>query len=303
MAVSTAQAVCACSVCAGERVERRMRVAGDAGPDGLVPTTDRFGTALSDIVECEECGHMQLARFPSFEELDEAYADAESLDYVDEEAGQRATARAALESIERHVAPGTLLDVGCWVGFLLVEARERGWDATGVEPSTFASEFARERLGLDVQTSDLFTADLPTNAFDAVVLGDVIEHFPDPGAALARISELLAPGGVLWMALPDAGSRLARAMGKRWWSVIPTHVQYFTRDSIGMLLERRDYEVLGVDTAPKTFSVRYYLDRVSGYSPALGRGLVRAASAVRLANRLWTPDFRDRMAVIARPRA
>ena len=291
-----------CTVCGGGALQPHLRVAGDAGGAGLIPTTDRFGTALSDIVRCGDCGHMQLARFPAQAELAEAYADAESEDYVEEELGQRATARQALAAIERHAGPGAILDLGCWVGFLLAEAETRGWAATGIEPSEFASGFARDRLGLEVLTEDLFEASLPEHAFDAVVLGDVIEHLPDPGAALDRIAALLAPGGVLRMALPDAGSRLARMMGRRWWSVIPTHVQYFTRESITMLLERHGYEVLEIGTAPKAFTVRYYLERIGGYSRALSRALVRAAEAVRMADRIWAPDFRDRMAVIARPR-
>lgn len=301
-AVEQASAAGKCTVCGAAGLELRLRVAGDAGADGLIPTTDRFGTALSDIVRCPACGHMQLARFPEEAELAEAYSEAESGDYVDEEAGQRATARDALAAIERHAGPGAILDLGCWVGFLLAEAETRGWAATGIEPSEFASEFARERLGLEVLTEDLFAASLPAGAFDAVVLGDVIEHLPDPGAALDRIAGLLAPGGVLRMALPDAGSRLARAMGRRWWSVIPTHVQYFTRDSIAMLLERHGWEVLEIDTAPKAFTVRYYLERIGGYSKPLARALVRAAEMLHMADRIWAPDFRDRMAVIARPR-
>ncbi len=271
------------------------------GSDGLIPTTDSFGTALGDIVRCGACGHMQLEPMPDEELLSHAYAAAASEDYIDEEAGQRETARRALERIERY-APrrGKLLDLGCWVGFLLAEARERGWTAVGVEPSEFGSDYAREHLGLDVITSDLFEAALPSGAFDAVTMGDVIEHLIDPSAALQRIRELTAPAGVLWLALPDAGSRLARAMGRRWWSVLPTHVQYFTRYSIAKLLERNGYEVLEIRTSPKAFTVGYYLERIGGYSPAAARGLVGAASAAGVAERMWAPDFRDRMAVIAR---
>ena len=54
-------------------------------------------------------------------------------------------------------------------------------------------------------------------------------------------------------------------------------------------------------TAPKAFSVRYYLGRIEGYSRPVGRGLVRAAEKTRLADRMWAPDFRDRMLVLARP--
>jgi SAM-dependent methyltransferase len=243
---------------------------------------------------------MQLSPLPAEQDLDAAYGDAESEDYVEEADGQRETARHALARIERHVAPGKLLDVGAWVGYLVSEADARGWNAMGVEPSTFASGFARERLGVDVRTGGLFDTDLPTAGFDAVTMGDVIEHFVRPDAALDRIAGLLAPGGVLWLALPDAGSRLARMMGRRWWSVIPTHVQYFTRASIRILLERRGYEVLEIATAPKAFTVRYYLDRVGGYSEPVASALVAAARAAGVADRMWAPDFRDRMMVIAR---
>jgi len=105
------------------------------------------------------------------------------------------------------------------------------------------------------------------------------------------------------MALPDAGSRVARALGARWWSVIPTHTHYFTRRSLRTPLERHGYEVLEIVTSPKAFTVRYYLDRVGGYSAPIARGLVRGAAAARIAGRMWAPDFRDRMAVIARPHA
>jgi SAM-dependent methyltransferase len=294
-----------CSVCHGTRLVSHLRVAGDAGPQGLIPTTDRFGTALSDIVRCTACGHRQLERLPTPAELASAYETAASEDYVEEEAGQRATARHVLEHIERHHPPAAIVDLGCWVGFLLAEARERGWSpAIGIEPSAFASAYARDRLGLDVRTDDLMTAPLPAGAFGAVVMGDVIEHLPDPGAALARIATLLEPGGVVALMLPDAGSRLARVMGARWWSVIPTHVQYFTRASLRRLLEREGFAVRHIGTAPKAFTFRYYLDRLSGYSPAVGSGAVRLAAAAGVADRLWAPDFRDRMLAIAvRPAA
>ena len=290
-----------CTAC-GRSDLRPWLTVGDGGdPVDLIPTTDRYGNALADIVRCADCGHMQLERFPSDDALSRAYAAAASEDYVEEETGQRATARIALERIERYAAArGRILDLGCWVGFLLAEARERGWQPVGVEPSEFAATYARERLGLDVRQDDLFTAELPEHAFDAVVLGDVIEHLVRPGDALDRIGQLLAPGGVLYLALPDSGSALARRMGARWWSILPTHVQYFTRDSLATLLRRHGFEPMWIGTAPKTFSVEYYLWRISGYSPPLSEGLKRAARVAGVAERLWTPDFRDRMGVVAR---
>jgi len=289
-----------CAVCSATGLSLYLRVAGTDGPQGLVPTTDRFGTALGDIVRCPSCGHMQVAPMPPGEDLRESYAEAESDAYLDEAAGQRATARRVLEALEAHIRPGRLLDLGCWVGFLLDEASRRGWQGTGVEPSEFASGFARAQLGLDVQTAELFDAELPLHEFDAVILGDVIEHLPDPGAALEELGRLLKPGGIVVLMLPDAGSRVARLLGRRWWSVIPTHVQYFTRGTIARLLRDQGFQPLVMTTQPKAFTMRYYLERIGGYSPTLSRLLVRSAVRLHLAERLWAPDFRDRMLVLAR---
>jgi SAM-dependent methyltransferase len=186
------------------------------------------------------------------------------------------------------------------VGFYMTEAEKRGWTATGIEPSSFASAYARDRLGLDVRTEDLYEADLPESSFDAVLMGDVLEHLTRADEALERVRQWLVPDGVLVLLLPDAGSRLARLLGRRWWAVVPTHVHYFTRNSIARMLDRHGFEVLHVSTHPKAFSVRYYLEAGGGYAPRLSRALVRAAEAVGVAARMWAPDFRDRMTVIAR---
>ena len=279
-----------------------MSVAGEMGEDGLIPTTKAFGTALADIMRCADCGHMQLERFPGDSELDAAYAEAASDDYVDEEAGQRESARRVLERIERFAQPGPLLDLGCWVGFLMAEAGARGWSPVGIEPSTFASGYARERLGLDVRTEDLFTAELSEGHFSAVVMGDVLEHLTRAGEALERVATLLAPEGVLVLLLPDAGSRVARILGRRWWSVIPTHIHYFTRRSARTMLDRHGFDTLAVATDPKAFTVGYYIDKGSGYLPGASRAMHRAADRVGMAERMWVPDFRDRMIVVARRR-
>lgn len=294
-----------CVACGGEELRLWARVGGQAGEQGLIPTTDRYGTALSDIVRCHDCGHGQLRRFPAAVELDSAYRGAASEDYAVESAGQLETAHRLLDRIENHVVRGDgreLLDLGCWLGYFSVAAQSRGWDTLGVEPSGFAAERARGEHGLEVLEANLDEVELEEGRFAAAFMGDVIEHLIDPAVALERIERWLDPGGVVAMTLPDAGSRIARSMGGRWWSVIPTHVQYFTRHSIGTMLDRSGFDALLVTTAPKSFSVGYYLSRLRGYSPALARAAVGLAEGASAADRQWAPDFGDRMLVVARPR-
>ena len=288
-----------CTACGAGDLRPYLKVAKSQG-ESLVANTTAFGTAPADLVRCNACGHRQVAEFPAEVELEEAYAEVDEAAYLDEEEGQRATAGRALAQLERHVSRGKLCDLGCWVGFLLAEAEERGWEAQGVEPADFAASFARDRLGLSVQTATLESADLERGNFDAVVMADVVEHLPDAGAALDRVRELLRPEGVLFLALPDAGGAVARWLGARWWSVIPTHVHYFTRASLTVLLSRHGFRVEWVDTAPKAFTVRYYLERLAGYSKGLADVTTAVAERLGVADRLVWPDFRDRMAVVAR---
>lgn len=288
-----------CAVCACTPLVPHLQVRPSAS-ESLVATTTSYGTAPADIVRCPRCGHMQVTRFPGEARLDEAYGEVAEAAYVEEEAGQRATAARTLERIEGHAREGRLCDAGCWVGFLLAEARARGWEVLGAEPSRFASEYAREIVGVPVITGTIDSPELDGERFDAVFLGDVIEHLPDPAAAVARLRGLLEPAGVLCLALPDAGSRPARVLGSRWWSVLPTHVQYFTRQSVTRLLRDNGFDVEWLGTAPKGFTVRYYLQRLEGYSQRVAAGAVRVAEGLGLADRLVFPDLRDRMLVVAR---
>src|SRR5437588_3799467 len=108
-------ATASCAACGRGPLRAHLRVARQARAEGLIPSIDRYGTALGDIVRCVGCGHMQLEPMPSEEVLADAYGEAASEAYVEEEAGQRETARHALAQIEAHApSRGALLDLGCW---------------------------------------------------------------------------------------------------------------------------------------------------------------------------------------------
>ncbi len=292
-----------CPACSGSRSRVRFGVTGVATENGVDaeafrPSASVFGTTLGRVVRCLSCGHGSLSMRPSAEAMATAYLDAADPVSVREECGQVETADRALGWIEAFSRPGRLLDVGCWTGSFLVAARARGWDVEGVEPSRWAAERAMAR-GVNVQQCALEDADLGDGTFDAAVLCDVLEHLLDPGEALRRLRPRLRTGAVLYVTVPDAGSLIARAMGRRWWSVLPMHLQYFTRASMQRLLNANGFHPIGVRSHAKVFTMRYYAERLGGYSPALGQAVQRAVTAAGLANRLVAPDFRDRLQVLA----
>ncbi len=265
------------------------------------PSADDFGRTVGAVVRCRTCGHGSLADPFDVAALADAYAEAEDPVSRRERPGRIETAHRALDLIAEHTSPGRMLDVGCWTGAFLAAAEQRGWDAEGLEPSGWAVDEC-ERRSLSVERGTVEQIVLPDRAYDLIVAMDVLEHLVDPAAALRRLRASLRASGVLYATVPDAGSPLARALGERWWSVLPMHVQYFTRRSLGHLLRRCGFEPLITTTHPKVFSARYYAERLGGYDERVAGALTRGLEAVGLADRLVAPDLHDRIQIVARRR-
>lgn len=68
--------------------------------------------------------------------------------YVADRIAREASADNLLTKIERHIDPGELLEFGCHVGFLLSQAKKRGWRIEGVDPNPYAIQWGQEHLGL-----------------------------------------------------------------------------------------------------------------------------------------------------------
>ena len=302
-----------CPVCGDPR--RRPRYNGSTGTgasecgvraESFRPAALDFGRPPGLVAGCRRCGHASVVDGVDASDISQAYADAEDQMTLREREGRRITAQQALRRIQRYRprdrnpdAEGTLLDIGCWTGEFLLEARELGWHVLGVEPSTWAAWIARN-AGLDVSVGELEDAAIADGSVDVVVMADVLEHLADPAAALARVRRFLAPAGLLYLTVPDAGSWLARVLGRRWWSVLPMHLQYFNRPSLSDLLHRCGFEVLETATHAKVFSARYYCQRLTGYAPVVSRAAVRGLELTGVADRPIAPDFRDRIQLVAR---
>jgi 2-polyprenyl-3-methyl-5-hydroxy-6-metoxy-1,4-benzoquinol methylase len=100
---------------------------------------------------------------------------------------------------------GAVLDVGCAEGANADVLRAAGATRiVGIEADERFAEAARARLD-EVVTGSVEDA-LPWDAgsFDTILCYDVLEHLHDPWTVLARLRELLRPGGRVHVALPNA---------------------------------------------------------------------------------------------------
>jgi 2-polyprenyl-6-hydroxyphenyl methylase/3-demethylubiquinone-9 3-methyltransferase len=112
---------------------------------------------------------------------------------------------ARLRYFERFVGDWrglSVLDLGCGGGFMAEALARRGAKIIGVDPSGPAIEAAREHaaaegLAIDYRVGTAEAIPAPDQAFDCVVIVDVLEHLDDVGIALDEIRRVLKPGGLL----------------------------------------------------------------------------------------------------------
>jgi SAM-dependent methyltransferase len=143
-----------------------------------------------------------------------------------------------------------MLDVGCGRGALLSRMAAAGWRCWGIDASPFAVDKAR----IHVPAARVVHArieDIPRGAsFDLITAAHLIEHLPDPVSALRRMHALLAPGGKLFVSLPNLDSAEARLFGRSWVGLdIPRHCVNFRESVFRSLLARTGFSVLSMRPA------------------------------------------------------
>lgn len=137
-----------------------------------------------------------------------------------------------------------VLDVGCGDGRDLDLFARLGWETFGVEIGTSAVRQARAR-GHRVEQGpfDAFRRP-PEGGFDLVRLRHVLEHLPDPPAALRRAFELLEPEGRILIEVPNPGGWLARLAGAYYWQLDPPrHLVLLSKPALEGLLVRAGFRI------------------------------------------------------------
>lgn len=254
-----------------------------------------------DIFTCHRCGLARAEPPGGVAEIEESYRDVHDNLYRASEPERREDFQRAIEGIERHpfVSPGSLLEIGSSVGLFLDEATKRGWKATGIEPSRWASAQAAA-MGLTVFNGMLDEFEAKSESFDVVASWDVWEHVQDPLDSLKRVHGLLKPGGLLALTTVNMGGFMARIMRGRWPWFMRMHLHYFTRKSLAEMVRRAGFDVLGMSTQSKTLQLGYILERARNILGPLGGPAHKVAGWVGLHGRRVRINLGDVLLIEAR---
>jgi 2-polyprenyl-3-methyl-5-hydroxy-6-metoxy-1,4-benzoquinol methylase len=218
-----------------------------------------FPLAFRRVRCCPACGVHFLSPRPTTAAVVQHYDRGATYDLwrADREARERMWRR-RLKFVRALAASGTLLDVGTGDGHFLDVAKSAGYTVTGTEVSIAGAEAARAR-GHQIFTGQLGVLDLPERSFDIVTMWHVLEHAPNPGGVLTRVFQLLRPGGVLMIAVPNERMNLRRGAapqgaGSPFGSGTfdegeEIHLTFFTPATLAGGLRRAGFEVhrVGVD--------------------------------------------------------
>ena len=127
---------------------------------------------------------------------------------------------------------------GCSTGLFPKLLKDSGYQAQGIELNATSARWGREHFGLPIAEGSIDQLLEGGPCFDLISMTDVLEHTEHPPHEVAKVRQLLRPGGYFLVTFPDIASPssrylylLSKLTGREWiWNTchIPLHVWEFT---------------------------------------------------------------------------
>lgn len=144
----------------------------------------------------------------------------------------------------------SLLDIGAGPGLLLRTARkQRGWVTWAIEPSPVCAKRLQEANHIVRESLAALREDAMEGRFDIITLWETLEHMSCPEETLLSVWDLLKPGGVVAICVPNEWNPLQieacqQLQLPHYWVSAPQHVWYFTPKCLQLLLRRTGFDIV-----------------------------------------------------------
>lgn len=177
---------------------RNCPLCGASAAGVTFPYATRFNNVRFNYLKCGGCSSGFVDPVPDRQTFERMYAKADYHDcyYEGKEGGAYAE---SVHLLKQYLPAGALvLDYGCGIGAFLKALGAEGFIPFGVEFDKDAAHFAGKNADCEALSVDDFLAQPNKPKFDAIHLGDVLEHLPDPTGTLKELLGFLKPGGLLF---------------------------------------------------------------------------------------------------------
>ena len=171
------------------------------------------------------------------------------------------------------------LDIGSGYGFFSRSALQHGFQVTAIEPTEICRKVFKLMNGFEPVPGMLSETFIQQHAgeFDVILMSQVLEHLPDLDAIVRNLATLLAPNGVVAIAVPHFGSWLSRAQGKNdMYLTPPEHLNFFSSEGLVALFQRHGFSCSKLHTVS-----RLNVARVARRVPVPGVGKLAAWSILQ----------------------
>lgn len=158
----------------------------------------------------------------------------------------------------RGTVNGKFIDLGCGEGFLVDAALRAGFDAYGVDFSSYAVERFHPHLRRRVMSGDVFQTlgnmIASRQYYKVCTMQHLVEHVRDPQELLNKVQAILEIGGIALVTVPNDENpiqHLAMQQGHiedEFWFTPPQHLHYFNTRSAPALAQSAGFEVIDVVT-------------------------------------------------------
>lgn len=163
-------------------------------------------------VRCRDCGLIYGSPRPRYDQdfIDCCYSDYEQFVENASEQDLRAIRTSSLTMFEKEVSHllsfdkqrSAVLDIGSAMGTFLLAARPHYAHLMGLDVSEKMAAFVRSDLGVEVRLEQ-FHEHQPQQPYSLIHMSHVIEHIPNPNQWLQHARDILAPGGILVVNVPN----------------------------------------------------------------------------------------------------
>ena len=153
-----------------------------------------------------------------------------------------------IKRIHKYIKSGLLLDIGAGTGRLLKTAREFGYQVEGLEISNEAAEFGRNTWGLNITGGNFEYVTLQKGYYDVVTLIHVFEHLRDPICAVQKLYDIIKPGGLIVIAVPNFDSIQSRLFRSHWFHLdVPRHLYHYPPAALQSILQRVGFNIMEIN--------------------------------------------------------